>query len=57
MATIELRDVSPTNASDARVLGHILRRATNGAVMRERRIQIGFDELTGSYSLGVAVPA
>ncbi len=32
----------------------IMRRATQGAVLRESRLQIAFDETTGSYHLGVA---
>jgi hypothetical protein len=35
----------------------IMRRASGGALQRGPRIEIGFDQLTGSYRLGVSTAA
>ncbi len=49
---IDLATATPLTNDGA--FEQIMRRASHGAVLRERRIQIAFDRTTGHYHLGVA---
>ncbi|MHB1138587.1 MAG: hypothetical protein ACYC2O_06475 [Microthrixaceae bacterium] len=50
----EMDTTTATPLSSDGAFEQIMRRATQGAVLREARIQIAFDESSGNYHLGVA---
>jgi len=49
-----LETAAATPATPDGAFEEIMRRATGGALLRESRLQIGFDQATGNYCLGVA---
>ena len=58
---MERRDIEAPAAAiavipDHTTFGQVLRRVAKGALPRERRIEISFDESTGDYRLGTTEP-
>jgi hypothetical protein len=49
-----LETAAATPATPDGAFEEIMRRATGGALVRESRLEIGFDRITGSYRLGVS---
>lgn len=55
MPTLTTRpEIEVISMDEPSLFGQAQRRLTRGAVLRERRFEIGFDRCSGDYRLGVA---
>lgn len=59
---MERRDIEAPTAEmavipDQATFGQVLSRVARGALPRDRRLEISFDESTGDYQLGTTEPA